>query len=149
MGNRKWKGEAGLGSPHSPFPIAHSRSRRGFTLIELMIVLALIATLLTIALPRYFGSLEKSKETALKQTLAVTRDAIDKFYGDNGRYPDSLQELVGKRYLRHMPLDPITESDATWSIVPAPPDQVAKGEVYDVKSGAQGMAADGKAYAEF
>jgi prepilin-type N-terminal cleavage/methylation domain-containing protein len=130
----------------------HSSRRSGFTLIELMIVLALIATLLTIALPRYFGSLERSKEAALKQTLAATRDAIDKFFTDNGKYPESLPELVEKRYLRSLPLDPITESTTTWTIVPAP--EVAtrgeiKGGVFDVKSGAEGNASDGKAYAEF
>jgi general secretion pathway protein G len=126
--------------------------RSGFTLIELMIVLALIATLLTIALPRYFGSLERSKEAALKQTLAATRDAIDKFFTDNGKYPENLPELVEKRYLRSLPLDPITESTTSWTIVPAP--EVAtrgeiKGGVFDVKSGAEGNASDGKAYAEF
>jgi general secretion pathway protein G len=119
-----------------------------FTLVELLIVLALIATLLTIALPRYFGSLDRSKEVALKQTLAATRDAIDKFFTDNGKYPDSLPELVDKRYLRSLPLDPITESTTTWTVVPAP-DPLVKGEVYDVKSGAPGTASDGKAYAEF
>jgi general secretion pathway protein G len=125
-----------------------SGRRRGFTLIELMIVLALIATLLTIALPRYFGSLERSKEAALKQTLVATRDAIDKFFTDNGKYPDSLPELVDKRYLRSLPVDPITESTTTWTVVPAP-DPAIKGEVYDVKSGATGTASDGKAYADF
>jgi type II secretory pathway pseudopilin PulG len=116
-------------------------------------VLALIATLLTIALPRYFGSLERSKEAALKQTLAATRDAIDKFFADNGKYPESLPELVDKRYLRSLPLDPITESTTTWTIVPAPQEAAARGEVrgevYDVKSGAEGNATDGKPYAEF
>ena len=126
----------------------------GFTLVELLIVLALIATLLTIALPRYFGSLERSKEAALKQTLAATRDAIDKFFADNGKYPESLPELVDKRYLRSLPLDPITESTTTWTIVPAPQEPAARGgevrgEVYDVKSGAEGKASDGKPYAEF
>jgi general secretion pathway protein G len=120
----------------------------GFTLIELMIVLALIATLLTLALPRYFGSLERSKEAALKQTLAATRDAIDKFFSDTGKYPESLPELVEKRYLRNVPLDPITDSTTTWTIVPVS-DPQAKGEVYDLKSGAQGTASDGKAYAEY
>ena len=125
-----------------------SGRRRGFTLIELMIVLALIATLLTLALPRYFGSLDRSKEAALKQTLAATRDAIDKFFTDNGKYPDSLPELVDKRYLRSLPIDPITDSTTTWTVVPAP-DPTIKGEVYDVKSGAAGNATDGKPYAEF
>lgn len=121
---------------------------RGFTLIELLVVMAILATLLTVAVPRYFHSIDRAKEATLRQTLAATRDAIDKFYGDNGRYPDSLQELVGKRYLRAMPVDPLTDSDQTWTIVPAS-DQLAKGEVYDVKSGAPGNAADGRPYAEF
>jgi general secretion pathway protein G len=113
-----------------------------------MIVLALIATLLTIALPRYFGSVDRGKEAALKQTLAATRDAIDKFFSDNGKYPESLPELVEKRYLRSVPLDPITESTTTWTIVPVP-DPLAKGEVFDLKSGAAGTASDGKSYAEY
>jgi prepilin-type N-terminal cleavage/methylation domain-containing protein len=152
MGNRKWKSGSGTGISHSPFPIPHF-PRRGFTLVELLIVLALIATLLTIALPRYFGSLERSKEAALKQTLAATRDAIDKFFADNGKYPESLPELVDKRYLRSLPLDPITESTTTWTIVPAPQESAARGEVrgevYDVRSGAEGNATDGKPYADF
>ena len=76
--------------------------------------MAIIATLLTIALPRYFGSVEKSKEVTLRQSLNVMRDAIDKFYADNGRYPDKLEELVEKRYIRAVPVDPITDSPATW-----------------------------------
>jgi general secretion pathway protein G len=122
-------------------------TRRGFTLIELLVVMAIIATLLTIALPRYFGSVEKSKEVTLKQSLNVMRDAIDKFYADNARYPERLEELVEKRYIRAVPLDPITESAATWVVVP-PPESVAKGAVYDVKSGAEGKASDGKPYLE-
>jgi general secretion pathway protein G len=159
MGNRKWNSGAGRGF-RPPFPIPHSlfpraaagRRRRGFTLVELMIVLALIATLLTLALPRYFGSLDRSKEAALKQTLAATRDAIDKFFTDNGKYPENLPELVEKRYLRTLPLDPITESTTTWTLVPAPESAGrgdGRGGVYDVRSGAEGNASDGKAYAEF
>jgi general secretion pathway protein G len=121
---------------------------RGFTLIELMVVMAILATLLTLAVPRYFHSVDRSREAVLRQTLAVTRDAIDKYYGDHGRYPDSLQELVTRRYLRSAPLDPITESETTWNIVPVP-GRVAQGEVYDIKSGAAGSATDGKPYAEY
>jgi len=120
--------------------------RRGFTLIELLIVLAIIATLLTVAMPRYFGSLEKSKEATLRQTLAVTRDAIDKFYGDNGRYPETLAELAEKRYLRAVPVDPMTEAADSWAIVPPPPDAGVKGAVYDLRSGAEGKTVDGVAY---
>ena len=120
---------------------------RGFTLVELLVVMAILAVLMTLAIPRYFHSIDRAKETALRQTLAVTRDAIDKFYGDNGRYPDNLQELVGKRYLRSMPVDPLTESDQTWALV-RPPDPLAKGEVYDLRSGAVGIANDGRPFAE-
>ncbi len=119
----------------------------GFTLIELLVVLAIIATLLVIAAPRYFRSVDYSKEVALKQTLAVMRDAIDKFHGDQGVYPESLEVLVEKRYLRGVPVDPITESATTWQIT-APAEQ-NKGKVYDVKSGAEGRAADGTNYNEW
>src|SRR3569833_4560328 len=76
------------------------RMRRGFTLVELMVVMAIIALLLALALPRYFKHLDMSRETILKQDLAVMRDAIDKYHGDAGRYPDSLAALVSARYLR-------------------------------------------------
>jgi general secretion pathway protein G len=99
------------------------------------VVMAIIATLLTLAVPRYFGSVEKSKEAVLKQNLASLRDSLDKFYGDTGRT---------KKYLRSIPADPITESTSTWIILP-PPDPT-KGMVYDVKSGASGKARDGTDY---
>jgi prepilin-type N-terminal cleavage/methylation domain-containing protein len=120
---------------------------RGFTLIELLVVMAIIAILLTIALPRYFGSVDHSKDVALRQSLAVMRDAIDKYYSDRGQYPDSLQELAEKRYIRNVPVDPITESAETWTVVQVPPG-VAKGNVYDVKSGAEGNSEDGKPYSD-
>ena len=121
--------------------------RSGFTLIELIVVMAIIATLLTIALPRYFGSVERSKEVTLRQSLNVMRDAIDKFNADTGRYPEKLEDLVEKRYIRTIPLDPITESAETWVIVPVP-GAMAQGAVYDVRSGAQGNTSDGKPFAE-
>ena len=95
--------------------------KRGFTLIELLVVMAIIAVLLTIAAPRYFEHLDRSKEATLKQTLAVTRDAIDKFRGDRGAWPQSLQDLVDKQYLRKLPFDPVTDSSETWIVVPPPP----------------------------
>ena len=121
--------------------------RRGFTLIELLVVLAIIATLLTIALPRYFASVEKSKEAVLRENLYVTRDAIAKYYADRGKYPESLEALTTDKYLRNLPIDPMTESNATWVIVP--PDDLKKGSVYDIKSGAPGTASDGKPYSEW
>jgi general secretion pathway protein G len=119
---------------------------RGFTLIELLVVMAIVATLLTIALPRYFGSVERAKEATLRQSLAVMRDAIDKHYADTGRYPDALEELVAKKYIRSLPVDPVTESASTWITV-APPEG-ARGGVYDVRSGAAGRAASGGAFAD-
>lgn len=121
-----------------------ARKKTGFTLIELMVVLAVIATLLTIALPRYFASLEKSREAVLRQNLALMRDTLDKYYGDKGRYPEALDELVSGHYLRSVPVDPITDSPATWLSVPPP--QPEMGGVYDVRSGAPGVARDGTAY---
>ncbi|MDR6610445.1 type II secretion system protein [Pseudomonas synxantha] len=123
------------------------RRQKGFTLIELMVVLAIIATLMTIALPRYFNSLEASKETTLHQSLSSMREALDHYYGDTGRYPDSINQLVELRYLRSQPLDPIAERKDTWVIV-APPDGVAGG-VADIKSGASGRARDGSLYSEW
>ena len=120
---------------------------RGFTLIELIVVMAIVALLVSIAGPRYFGSLQKSKETVLHQTLAVTRDALDKFYGDTGKYPDTLEVLVSKRYLRSMPMDPITESSLTWTL--EPPEDPEKGGVYNLHSGAEGAGRDGKPYREW
>ena len=126
--------------------LGHERGR-GFTLIELMVVMVIVAMLITIAAPRYFGTLQKSKETALRQTLAVTRDALDKFYGDNGKYPDSLDALIAKRYLRSLPVDPITGSNSSWTTVA--PEDPEKGQVYDIHSGADGAGRDGKPFREW
>lgn len=121
--------------------------KSGFTLIELLVVMAIIGTLLTIAVPRYFHSVEKSKEAVLHQNLALTRHALDKFFGDNGKYPDSLEDLVSKKYLRSLPYDPITESATTWLIIA--PDTQDKGAVFDIKSGAPGQALDGSGYKDW
>lgn len=109
--------------------------KRGFTLIELLVVMAIIATLLTIATPRYFSHMDRARESALRETLAVVRDAIDKFHADSGRYPAELEELVNKRYLRKLPFDPVSESNDTWVIV-TPPNELTG--VWDIKSGAGG-----------
>jgi general secretion pathway protein G len=111
-----------------------STAHSGFTLIELAIVLALIALLLTIAVPRYFRTLDNGKVSVQRQNLSTMRDAIDKYFGDQGRYPDVLDDLVTKKYLRVIPTDPITEQ-ANWTVV-APPDP-AQGGVFDVHSAAK------------
>ena len=121
--------------------------RSGFTLIELLVVMAIIAVLLTLAVPRYFGSLDRSKEAVLREDLYQLRDAIGKYYGDKGKYPESLEALAAEKYLRKVPVDPLTESATTWVVVA--PDDPQKGGVYDVRSGAQGKASDGSVFSEW
>ena len=121
--------------------------RLGFTLIELLVVFAIIALLVSIVAPRYFNSVEKSKETVLKQDLSTMRDALDKYFGDTGKYPDTLEDLVSKKYLRKLPVDPFTDSTETWAIVP--PEDAEKGGVFDLHSGAPGNARDGTPYASW
>jgi general secretion pathway protein G len=121
--------------------------RRGFTLIELLVVLGIIALLLTLAVPRYFPSVDKTKEVILADNLRNTRLTIDQYYDDTGRYPDSLDQLVEKKYLRAVPVDPITDSSATWVLVA--PDDPAKGAVFNIRSGAPGNDRNGKPYAEW
>ncbi len=115
--------------------------------MEMLVVLAVIALLLTLAMPRYFSGLDRAKDTLLLENLATTRDALDKFYADQGRFPDSLDELVRRKYLRGLPIDPITQSPRTWVLVP--PEPPARGAVGDLHSGAKGRTKDGKAYATF
>jgi len=119
---------------------------RGFTFVELMVVLAIIALLLTVALPRYFSGLERAQEAVLKEDLFVMREAIDDYYVDKGVYPFSLQALVAERYIREIPTDPVTESRETWVLIGLPSDPTV---VYDVRSGAEGEASDGTLYSEW
>ena len=116
----------------------------GFTLIELLVVMAILATLLSLAAPRYFESVDRAKEAALKTDLRVFRDAIDKHRADTGRLPETLQRLVEGRYLRSIPIDPVTDSATDWVAV-AHPDGATLG-VYDVRSGARGQARDGSRF---
>jgi len=119
---------------------------RGFTLIEMLVVMAIIGGLLALAAPRYFQHVDRAKETVLRSDLAGMRDALDKFFADTGRYPANLEELVSSRYLRKVPPDPITESTSSWRVVP--PADPTLGGVYDVKSGADGVTRDGRPYGE-
>ena len=121
--------------------------RSGFTLVELLVVLAIIGLLLSIAAPRYSGSTDRAKEAVLRENLATLRDAIDKYYADTGNYPGTLDDLVNKRYLRRIPLDPVADSTTSWVVV-APP-AGGKGAVYDVKSGATGKSRDGASFQDF
>jgi general secretion pathway protein G len=121
--------------------------RRGFTLLELLVVMAIIATLLTIAVPRYFRSLQRSKEAVLEQDLATLREVIDKFHGDTGKYPETLAMLVDKHYLRKVPVDPIVRAADKWVVVPS--DDPDDAGVRDVKSGAEGAGENGIPYADW
>ncbi|MGQ3094172.1 MAG: type II secretion system protein [Roseateles sp.] len=122
---------------------------RGFTLIELIVVMAIVALLASIAAPRYFNSLQKGKETALLTSLTTMRDAIDQYAADKGRYPESLGELATARYVREVPEDPLTASRETWVELPPPADMQVTGRVWDVRSGAAGRSADGRLYADW
>src|SRR3954453_10320777 len=108
--------------------------RRGFTLIELLVVMSIIALLLTLAVPRYFGSIDKSMEAKLRENLNQMRDAISRYYADKGKYPESLDTLAPHQKPPRVPLDPISESEKTWQVVQ--PQDPQKGGVYDVRSGA-------------
>lgn len=123
------------------------RRARGFTLVELMAVLAIIALLLSIVAPHYAGRVTRAEETVLRENLVLMRNALDQHYADRGRYPEQLEALVARRYLRAIPLDPLTQRNDTWVAVPPPdPDQ---GGVYDVRSGAPGVGPAGEPYAEW
>ena len=121
--------------------------KSGFTLIELLVVLAVVAVLLTLVSPTYIRQIDASKEAVLRDNLRITREVIDKFYGDLGRYPESLDELVEKKYLRALPVDPLTESNASWQIVAVPSGY--QGQVYDIKSSSPQLDREGKPYAQW
>lgn len=122
---------------------------QGFTLIELIVVMAIVALLVGIAAPRYFHSIERAKENSLRSSLRVMRDAIDHFAADRGRYPDSLDELVQARYLRAIPEDPLTGGSRDWVLLTPPADAEVTGQVFDVRSGSALRAPDGTLYADW
>jgi general secretion pathway protein G len=120
---------------------------KGFTLVELLVVLTILALLLSLALPRYFNSIEKAKDAALKEELNIIRESLDKYYGDRGQYPKTLEDLVEYKYIRKLPFDPITEKTNTWIITP--PEPPLEGEIYDIHSGSKGVAKDGTRYEDW
>jgi general secretion pathway protein G len=127
-------------------------SRRGFTLIELMVVMSLIVILASIGLAIYSTSVTRAKETLLKDDLFRMRDAIDQYYSDKGKYPGNIQDLVSDKYLRSIPVDPFTHSADTWREVPSEPDPnnpSSQPGVYDVRSGSDLTAIDGTKYADW
>jgi general secretion pathway protein G len=136
-----------MGGPIGSGEVGAMRQRKGFTLIELLVVMAILATLLSLAAPRYFDSLERAKEAALRTDLRLLREAIDKHRADTGRLPESLQQLAQAKYMRAVPVDPMTDLADTWIVVPQPDGSGAG--VYDVRSGAPGTARDGTTYASW
>ena len=119
------------------------RAFRGFTLVELMVVLTVIGLLLSIVVPDYVGRVRRAEEAVLQENLALMRDALDKHFADVGRYPQSLDELVSRRYLRAIPKDPITQGP-TWTVVA--PNDPQKGGIYDIHSSAKGVGSNGTPY---
>lgn len=134
-----------LTAPLTGLGDGRARKRAGFTLIEIVIVMTIIGALAAIAVPAYQNSVVRAKEAVLKEDLYAMRDAIDKFYSDNGVYPQSLAELVKQRYLRFIPVDPFTNSKDTW--VEAH-DELEAG-VYDVKSRSVLISRNNEPYGEW
>jgi general secretion pathway protein G len=127
------------------------KEARGWTLVELLIVISLISILATIGLASYRNSVTATKEAILKTDLFRMRDAIDQYYADKGEYPATLDSLVSEGYLRKIPDDPITRA-ADWQTLPAEPNPskpTAEPGVYDVKSASQDTALDGSRYADW
>ena len=127
------------------------RKQQGFTLVELMVVVAIIALLVGVALPRYQHSQRKARESVLKQNLFVLRQTIDQYFADKGYYPSSIDALVDENYLRKYPLDPMTNAE-DWEEVPADSetslDPTQPAGIWDVKSRASGETLEGIPYSE-
>ncbi len=125
---------------------------RGWTLIEMVIVMSLIAILAGIALGSYQAAITRSKEAVLKENIFRLRSAIDQYYADKGQYPTILDDLASDGYLRSLPEDPFTGSADTWQTIMAefdPRDPSAEPGIYDVRSGSAQVAIDGSNYADW
>lgn len=121
-------------------------SNAGFTLLEILVAMAIVALLLSLAVPRYFGSIDKAREATLRGNLSTIRDVLDKHYADLGEYPKNLDALVARRYLRKVPLDPYTASNRTWVLISPPNGEEG---IYDVRSSSSERASDGTRVSEW
>jgi general secretion pathway protein G len=131
---------------------AAHRRRRGFTLLELMVVMALIVVIAGMAMASYRNSVTLAQEAVLREDLFRMRDAIDQYYADKNKYPSTLESLVSDGYLRALPEDPFTRSATTWQEVPAEPDAsnpTAEPGVYNVHSGSERISMQGTPYSEW
>jgi len=118
----------------------------GFTFVELVAVLAIVALLLSVVAPQYLRQTERAREAVLATNLRLLREAIDRHYADRGTYPESLEALVERRYLREVPVDPISDSKATWMTVERADGSLG---VFGVRSRAAGTALDGRPFTSF
>ena len=146
--NRRSPSTALRAGPSTPLRASQS----GFTLVELLVVLALISILASMAVVQYKNGVRHSQESVLRTDLFRMRDAIDQYYADKNKYPASLDALVSDGYMRQVPPDPLTQSAETWQTVPAEPDPsnpTAEPGIYNVKSGATGTGLDGTSYADW
>ena len=126
-------------------------TKKGYTLVELLIVVAIVGILVSLAIPNFQQSAIKAKETALKQNLFTMRTVLDQYYADRGDYPESLESLIEAKYLRSIPMDPFTKSTTTWSEIYEEQEEGddSPAGIYDIKSGSEASAADGTPYKEW
>jgi general secretion pathway protein G len=129
------------------------KNRKGFTLLELMIVIAIVGILASLAQPMFKTAVLKSREAALKEDLFNIRNVMDQYYADNGKYPDSLNDLVDKGYMRSIPIDPFTGSNTSWRLDPYSGGEgespESSGGYWDVHSGSDQVGLNGKKYSEW
>jgi type II secretion system protein G len=130
-------------APRSPAGNRH----QGFTLVELLLVLLIVALLASLTAPVVTNSVQRARESSLKQSLQVVRKAIDDYYADTGAYPPTLEALVEKRYIRKLPKDPVTDRVDSWVLVRSREGQSgAEGGIVDVQSGSEEKSSDGTPY---